>query len=268
MTPNNTTDYNESGDTRTPFKYSIMFTALNAILDPFFIFNCGFGASGAAAGTAIAQYAALIPLLFSLNRRVGIDILGQLRELGSTLNEYLKAGSYVLLRTIAKVLAYSVCARQAALLGSVAAAAYNLTFQLGFATTQICESVAVAVQTLLAREISGGDGESSREAILRSSRVRHCECCKTSVLLLRSSIIPPELTFHCHYPVINGSIMVGGVVSTILSSFTFIQRDSVLRGLTTDLGIREASQAIFFPVVFTQGKLVIFVIKDFRYNTY
>ena len=30
------------------------------------------------------------------------------------------------------------------------AAAYNLTFQLGFATTQLCEAVAVAVQTLLA----------------------------------------------------------------------------------------------------------------------
>jgi len=51
---------------------------------------------------------------------------------------------------VAKVLAYSITARQAALLGSVATAAYNLTFQLGFATTQICEAVAVAVQTLLA----------------------------------------------------------------------------------------------------------------------
>ena len=161
------------GDTRTPLKYSIMFTALNAVLDPFFIFNCGFGASGAAAGTAIAQYAALIPLLFSLNKRVGVDILGQLSELGDTLKEYLRAGSFVLLRTVAKVLAYSVCARQAALLGSVAAAAYNLTFQLGFATTQICESVAVAVQTLLAREISGGEGESPRSTTMRAKRVRH-----------------------------------------------------------------------------------------------
>lgn len=48
-------------------------------------------------------------------------------------------------------------------------------------------------------------------------------------------------------------------MSTVLSAFTFFQRDSVLRGLTTDLGIREASQAIFFPVVFTQGERDPFV---------
>lgn len=101
--------------------------------------------------------------------------MGQLRELGDTLKDYLRAESLVLLRTVGKVLAYSVCARQAALLGSVAAAAYNLTFQLGFATTQICESVAVAVQTLLAREISGGVGETSRDATMRAERVRHCK---------------------------------------------------------------------------------------------
>ena len=79
----------------------------------------------------------VVPCTFSLNRKVGVDIIGQLSQLGDTLKEYLTAGSLVLLRTVAKVLAYSVCARQAALLGSVSAAAYNLTFQLGFATTQI-----------------------------------------------------------------------------------------------------------------------------------
>jgi Na+-driven multidrug efflux pump len=138
------------GDTRTPLIYSLFFTALNAILDPLFIFTLNFGASGAAAGTALAQYAALVPLMLALNKKVKIDVFGQLKELGTSLKAYLKAGGYVLFRTFGKVLAYSVCARQAALLGSVAAAAYNLTFQLGFATTQICEAVAVAVQTLLA----------------------------------------------------------------------------------------------------------------------
>lgn len=101
------------GDTRTPLIYALLFTALNAILDPFFIFNLNFGASGAAAGTAIAQYIALVPLLMALNRKVKIDILGQLKVLGKSLKAYLEAGSYVLLRTLGKVLAYSVCARQA-----------------------------------------------------------------------------------------------------------------------------------------------------------
>lgn len=100
------------GDTRTPLAYSLMFTGLNVILDPLFIFTFNFGASGAAAGTALAQYAALIPLMMALNKKVKIDVFGQIKELGASLKTYLKAGSLVLFRTLGKVLAYSVCARQ------------------------------------------------------------------------------------------------------------------------------------------------------------
>jgi len=214
------------GDTSTPLKYSLLFTALNAILDPFFIFTLKFGASGAAAGTALAQYTALIPLLWSLHRRVGVDIIGQFKQLGGTLKEYASASAYVFLRTVAKVLSYSVCARQAALLGSVAAAAYNLTFQLGFAVTQICESVAVAVQTLLAREIAKGKDETDgKKKVMAARRARH---------------------------LINGSIKVGGLVAGTLSLLTYFQRESVLRGLTTDAQVREASRQIFPAVLVTQ----------------
>jgi Na+-driven multidrug efflux pump len=101
------------GNTRTPLIYSLCFTALNAILDPIFIFTFHFGASGAAAGTAIAQYIALVPLLLALNKQVPIDILGQMSKLGDALKSYLSAGSYVLVRTLGKVFAYSVCAREA-----------------------------------------------------------------------------------------------------------------------------------------------------------
>jgi putative MATE family efflux protein len=224
------------GDTATPLKYSILFTVLNAILDPIFIFTFKFGASGAAAGTAIAQYVALIPLLYSLHRRVGIDILGMYREMGKTLREYLKAGSYVFLRTVGKVLAYSVCARQAALLGPVIAAAYNLTFQLGFATTQICESVAVAVQTLLAREMAGSYDE-----------VDECGTTKT-MDMTGAAVVRAERVQH----LINGSIFIGGVVAGALSLLTYFQQDSVLRGLTTNVGIRDACSAVFPVVLLTQ----------------
>jgi len=209
------------GDTKTPLVFSLIFTALNAILDPFFIFTLHFGASGAAAGTAIAQYIALIPLLLALNKKVKIDVIGNLGALKGTLLEYLKAGGFVLARTVAKVLAYAVCAREAALLGPIDAAAYNLTFQIGFATTQICESVAVAVQTLLAREIS----TESNSPALRSYCVKH---------------------------LIHSSIVLGGTVATVLSLVTYLQQENVLIGLTTNLPVREVAMAIFPAVLVTQ----------------
>lgn len=210
------------GDTRTPLVYSFLFTGLNAILDPLFIFTFGFGASGAAAGTALAQYAALVPLLLALNRKVPIRIFEQLKELKTSLKSYLKAGSLVLFRTLGKVLAYSVCARQAAVMGPVAAAAYNLTFQLGFATTQICEAVAVAVQTLLAREMADN---TTYSPATKAKVVRH---------------------------LISTSLVLGGTVASLLSLTTFLQRDSVLAGLTTNVAVRQASAAIFPAVLVTQ----------------
>lgn len=90
------------GDTKTPLIFSLLFTGLNICLDPLFIFVFGWGASGAAAGTALAQYTALGPLLWALNRKVKIDILGQMSQLKSSLSQYLKAGSLVMFRTVAK----------------------------------------------------------------------------------------------------------------------------------------------------------------------
>jgi len=101
------------GDTKTPLQCSFLLTILNAIFDPIFIFTLRFGASGAAAGTALAQYIALIPLLYQLNKRVPLDIWNQLSDLGKSLKVYLEAGILVLARTFGKVLAYSVCAREA-----------------------------------------------------------------------------------------------------------------------------------------------------------
>ena len=72
------------GDTKTPLVFSLAFTSLNAILDPLFIFGWQWGAAGAAAGTALAQYVALIPLLLALNKKVPIRIAGQWQQLKSS----------------------------------------------------------------------------------------------------------------------------------------------------------------------------------------
>ena len=204
------------GDTKTPLRYSLLFTLLNIVLDPLFIFGAGWGAAGAAAGTALAQYLALVPMLWALHGKVGIDVVGNVRQLSQSLRDYLRAGSLVFFRTLGKVWAYGVCARQAAALGAVAAAAYNLTFQLGFATTQICEAVAVAVQTLLAREMA--------------SRRK------------------PALLRH----LIDLSVRLGGGVAAVLALTTYMWRDWIARSLTTSTAVQAASKAIFPVVLVTQ----------------
>lgn len=104
-----------------------------------------------------------------------------------------------------------------------------MTFQLGFATTQICEAVAVAVQTLLAREIAD---EKSRSAEIR--------------------------TFSISY-LIKLSLLAGASVATLLSLTTMIQQNNVLAGLTSSLPIREAAKTIFPVVLFTQGTFLLHI---------
>eukprot|EP00559_Dactyliosolen_fragilissimus_P002943 CAMPEP_0184862522 /NCGR_PEP_ID=MMETSP0580-20130426/6985_1 /TAXON_ID=1118495 /ORGANISM="Dactyliosolen fragilissimus" /LENGTH=649 /DNA_ID=CAMNT_0027360441 /DNA_START=89 /DNA_END=2038 /DNA_ORIENTATION=- len=235
------------GDTRTPLIYSLAFTALNALLDPFFIFTMHMGASGAALGTLLAQYMALGPLLFALNRKnnVTIDLFGQMDQLKDTLLQYLQAGGYVLFRTLGKVLAYAACARQAAILGPVMAAAYNLTFQLGFATTQICEAVAVSVQTLLARELADkGDEDDDHD--------------DTEPIMDNTNHTPSSSSNH--HPIqtvavrhlIRQSITIGGIVAFALSILTYLQQHSVMASLTSDVAVQTASIAIFPVVLITQ----------------
>ena len=66
--------YRGLGDTSTPLKWSLIFSIMNIVLDPFFMFTCGMGAKGAALGTVVAQYCALGPLVYGLSRKV--EILG------------------------------------------------------------------------------------------------------------------------------------------------------------------------------------------------
>ena len=242
------------GDTTTPLFWALAFTAMNALLDPLFIFRFGMGAAGAAAGTALAQSIALIPLLLTLQRKLrrsegdalGGDSIrdvplvgifappGGLPALTASLTSYVRAGGFVLLRSLAKISAYSVCAREAARLGAVASAAHNLCFQLGVATTQLCESIAIATQTLLARELSlatkppPAEGELEGDSAARRARVaaRH--------VVLRS------LSF-------------GAAVAGSVSLITLLNRRSVVDGLTTLTAVREAAYGVMPLVLVCQA---------------
>jgi Na+-driven multidrug efflux pump len=158
----------------------------------------------------------------------------------------------------AKISAYSVCAREAARLGAAASAAHNLCFQLGVATTQLCESVAIATQTLLARELAatqplptkggaaaaGSDGSEDGESDGESDRDPAADGGGAGSGVSSSVLAARHILRRC--------LMVGAFVSSMTSLVTFLNRKAVVAGLTTLPDVRAAAYGVLPLVLLCQ----------------
>ena len=217
------------GDTKTPLYCTLLGTITNVVLDPILIFSCGMGCAGAGAATAISQWVTAIPLIYLLEKSIPFS---QIRKKGgnvfkSAFQQYIKAGGLIMIRTIAKIAAYTVSASAAARLGTVPMAAYSLTFNLGFATSQLCEAVSIAAQALLARDMPLDSRQKKASA--------------------------------AH--VIKRALQAGILVSSLLSLVTFYNQDNVLSQMTKSPEVRAAAAAVMPVVLFTQ------VWKGLAYST-
>jgi putative MATE family efflux protein len=207
------------GDTKTPLYCTFLGNIVNIILDPILIFTCHMGCGGAGAATAISQWVTAVPLLYLLYKSIPFNIFRIEKEsLRNAFKSYLNAGGLILLRTIAKISAYAITASAAARLGSVAMAAYALTFNLGFATSQLCEAVSVAAQVLIAREVPFNSE-------VKKIKVQH---------------------------VIRRALLAGVLVSGGLSVVTQLDLDRILNKLTNSKEVFEAAKGIMPIVLITQ----------------
>ena len=216
------------GDTKTPLYCTTLGNLVNIVLDPILIFHCGMGCAGAGAATSISQWVAAGPLLYLLKKKTGFSLRGQKEGFfRDSIRSYVKAGSLIMLRTISKIGAYTVTSSAAARLGTIPMAAYSLTFNLGFATSQFCEAVSIAAQALLARDIPF-------DTARRRARASH---------------------------VIRRALQGGLVVSTVLGLATLFGEDHILASMTASTEVRAAAAAVMPMVLFTQ------IWKSLAYST-
>ena len=169
-------------------------------------------------------------MLYFLYKSIPFSILGndaKSSALTVAVKSYASAGSLVLLRTIAKIVAYSCTASAAAALGSVSMAAYSLTFNLGFATSQLCESVSIAAQSLLARDVPFNTTR-------KQTAAKH---------------------------VIKRSMQLGLLSSVTLTVVTLINQKNILAKMTSNAEVRAAAAAIMPVVLATQ------IFKSLAYST-
>lgn len=207
------------GDTKTPLYCTMLGNLVNILLDPILIFGCGMGCAGAGAATAVSQWVTALPLMYLLHKSIPFSLTSQKEGfLEAAVQSYLKAGGLIMLRTIAKISAYTVTSAAAARLGTIPMAAYSLTFNLGFATSQLCEAVSIAAQALLARDMP-------LDTQRKKASAAH---------------------------VIKRALQAGVAVSSALSIATAYNQNGVLLQMTKSPEVRAAAAAVMPVVLFTQ----------------
>jgi Na+-driven multidrug efflux pump len=157
--------------------------------------------------------------LYQLNRSIPFQLLGL--EKGffqQAMISYVKAGGLIFLRTIAKISTYTVASSSAAKPGTIPMAAYTLTFSLGFTASQLCESLAIAAQALIARDMPLNSKKKQLSA-------RH---------------------------VIKRSLQSGLLVSLGLTTFTILNLNKILNQMTKSNDVRIAAMQIIPLVLMTQ----------------
>ena len=194
-------------DLRTPLLILAMGNVLNAILEVLFVYGFGWGIEGSAWGTAVAQTVMGTGMAVVILRRVGRDHATLRPALARRL---LSIGKFIFVRTTALIGAFFLAGAFAARLGDAQLGAYQIAFQLWVFLALVLDSIAIAGQIIVGRELGAGRAESAYAAALRMIWL---------------------------------STMIGGVMTVTLLAL----RDVIPRGFSSDTVVLEQC-ALLWPI--------------------
>lgn len=211
---------------------SILATTVNVVLDPLLIFGLGWGCAGAALATVAAQACGLTVLaarfgaLWRRGQLGGAGAGGTRRPvLLRALRSFVLTAGVMIARNWGKVVCFAFLARKAALHGSLVASAYSLTFQLGFATSQVAEALATSTQVMLAQALRKGE---------------------------QPRPFAPLTTAQASRRVVLRGLQGGLVVSLVLGLPTLLWQGSLLRVMTSDTLVRATAAGAMLWVLLAQ----------------
>jgi len=148
-------------DLRTPLQIVVAGNAANVVLEVLFVYGFGWGIEGSAWGTAIAQ--------LGMGAGFVVVILRQMRP-GEARPELLLArrvlslGKWIFLRTTALVSSFVLAGAVATRFGDASIGAHQVAFQLWIFLALVLDSVAIAGQIIVGRELGAGRRENAYAA--------------------------------------------------------------------------------------------------------
>ena len=148
-------------DLRTPLKIVIWANVANVILEVLFVYVFDWGIAGSAWGTAIAQLgmgvAFVVAILRGMQRADARPRLVLARRV-------LSLGKWIFLRTTALMSAFVLAGAVATRFGEAAIGAHQIAFQLFIFLALVLDSVAIAGQIIVGRELGAGRTERAYSA--------------------------------------------------------------------------------------------------------
>jgi putative MATE family efflux protein len=152
-------------DLRSPLVIVIAGNALNVVLELLFVYGLDWGIEGSAWGTAVAQTVMGALFVVVILRRVGRGRAAVRVQLARRL---LSIGKFLFVRTAALIASFILAGAVVARLGDPELAAYQIAFQLWIFLALVLDSIAIAGQIIVGRELGA---DRAREAYAASVRM-------------------------------------------------------------------------------------------------
>lgn len=150
-------------DTKTPMIVAVGINVLNLVLDPILIFGAGWGITGAAWATVVAQWVGASWFLVLLARNADRFGLRSARPAPSEVRAFLRVGRSLVIRTAALLTTFTLATAVATRVSATAVAAHQVLSQLFLFLALVLDALAIAAQALVGRLMGAGDRQRARE---------------------------------------------------------------------------------------------------------
>jgi MATE family, multidrug efflux pump len=141
---------------RTPLEIVIAGNAANVVLELLFVYGFHWGIAGSAAGTAVAQLGMGAAFVVVILRGLRA---GDARPRPALARRVLTLGKWIFIRTAALTSAFALAGAVATRSGDEAIAAHQIAYQLFLFLALVLDSIAIAGQIIVGRELGAGRAE-------------------------------------------------------------------------------------------------------------
>jgi MATE family, multidrug efflux pump len=151
------------GNLRRPLVILVAANATNVVLEVLFVYGFGWGISGSAWGTVLAQIGMGAAFVYELLRAPA----DSRRPRWGSMRPLLKVGGDIAVRTGALLLSFALASAVVARMGEASLAAHQVAFQLFIFLALVLDAIAIAGQIMVGRSLGAGDADGAYAAAAR-----------------------------------------------------------------------------------------------------